>query len=287
MNEVTTPEQLDFSVDYKPTTITINNQDKLNQAINDYIAKYKGLVVTEESLADDKKTKQRLNALKKQLNDKRIEIHKNFDQPYINFKSTIDDMVSRIDDVVAPINDGINVFEEKQKQQRLAEVKALINEMAPNYKVEPDEIEIDQSWLTKSISKKKRLDGIAGAMTLKVQEKKRLAEGTAAVVNYAELLKIDAAGWIEQLKQGQDLSYLQEQMKHAAEEKANKAAYDAAIAKIKNAQLGNKTVNVDTGEVVAETKVLTLEITGTIDELWTVRHFLDDHGIEFKKIAMQ
>lgn len=287
MNEVTVDKQLDFSVEYKPTTITINNQDKLNQAIDAYINRYKNLVVTEQTLTDDKKVKQQLSSLKKQLNAKRIEIHKDFDQPYVDFKSEIDDMVERINQVIDPISAGISKFEEHQKQQRLAEVKALIDEMAPNYHVKSDEIEVDESWLTKSISKKKRLNAIADAMTLKAQENKRLAEGIAAITNYAELLKIDAAGWIEQLKQGQDLSYLQEQMKHAAEEKANKAAYYAAIAKIKNAQLGNKTVNADTGEVVIETKVLTLEITGTIDELWTVRHFLDDHGIEFKKVAMQ
>lgn len=287
MNEVTVDKQLDFSVEYKPTTIRINNQDKLNQAIDDYISRYAGLVVTEQTLADDKKVKQSLNSLKKQLNDKRIEIHKNFDQPYTDFKATIDDMIKRINDVIAPIDDGISVFEENQKQQRLDEVKALIVEMAPNYKVEPDEIEIDQSWLTKSISKKKRLNAIADAMTLKNQENKQLAEGITAIQNYAELLKIDAAGWIEQLKQGQDLSYLQEQMKHAAEEKANKLAYDEAVAKVKTEQQGNKTVDVDTGEIVKETKVLTLEIIGTVDELWAVRHFLDQNEIQFKKVAMQ
>ncbi|MFC6170387.1 DUF1351 domain-containing protein [Loigolactobacillus jiayinensis] len=287
MNELTASEQLDFSVEYKPTLITINNQDKLDQAIDDYISHYEKLVVTEQTLADDKKVKQSLNSLKKQLNSKRIEIHKKFDQPYTDFKAEIDNMIGRIEQVINPIDQGIAKFEEQQKKQRLDEVKALITEMAPNYHVDPGEIEIDESWLTKSLSKKKRLDAIAGAMTLKAQDKKRLAEGIAAVTNYAELLKIDVAGWIAQLKQGQDLSYLQEQMKRAAEEKAKKAEYEQAMTKLKTEQQGNKIVDTSTGEIVEETHTRVVKITCTKKQMWHLYEFMINNEITAETVVMK
>ncbi|WPC19476.1 DUF1351 domain-containing protein [Pediococcus inopinatus] len=298
--EIVTNEQLNFSVDYEPTKIIINNQDKLEKALTAFISKYENLVVSEATLPDDKKVKKELNGLKKQLNAKRIEIHKTFDQPYTDFKASIDGMISQIDEVVDPIDEGISKFEEQQKQQRLEDVKAEIAEMAPEYGVSIDEIEIDDSWLNKSLSKIKRTKAIADNMAYVRDQKQELANNVLAVTKYADSKDIEPAGWVEQLKQGQDLSYVMQAIDNAvakckedAEKAKHQAEYQAEMDKLAQKQVGDVTVDTDTGEIVQEPvqdpieseQSFTLMLTGTRDELWSVRNFLDEHHIKYEKLT--
>lgn len=295
--ELVPTKQLDFSVDYQPTKIVINNQDKLERALKAYINKYSGLVVSEQTLEDDKKVKKGLNSLKKQLNSKRIEIHKTFDQPYTDFKASIDGMVSQIDEVVNPIDEGISKFEEQQKQQRLEDVKAEIAEMAPEYGVSVDEIEIEDSWLNKSLSKIKRTKAIADNMAYIRDQKQELANNVLAVTKYADSKDIEPAGWVEQLKQGQDLSYVMQAIDHAAEQKEieaerarKQAEYQAEMDKLRQKQVGDVKIDTSTGEIVQEPAVddkqisCTLKITASKDQLWQVRNFFDDNQIKFETI---
>lgn len=295
--ELVPTKQLDFSVNYQPTKIVINNQDKLERALKAYINKYSGLVVSEQTLKDDKKVKKELNSLKKQLNSKRIEIHKTFDQPYTDFKASIDGMVSQIDEVVNPIDEGISKFEEQQKQQRLEDVKAEIVEMAPEYGISVNEIEIDDSWLNKSLSKIKRTKAIADNMAYVRDQKQELANNVLAVTKYADSKDIEPAGWVEQLKQGQDLSYVMQAIDHAAEQKEieaerarKQAEYQAEMDKLRQKQVGDVKIDTSTGEIVQEPAVddkqisCTLKITASKDKLWQVRNFLDDNQIKFETI---
>lgn len=289
--EIATSEQLDFSVDYQPTKIVINNQDKLERALKAYVNKYSGLVVSEQTLKDDKKVKKELNSLKKQLNSKRIEIHKMFDQPYTDFKASIDGMVSQIDEVVRPIDEGISKFEEQQKQERLEDVKAEITEMAPEYGVSVDEIEIEDAWLNKSLSNLKRTKAIADNMAYIRDQKRELANNILSITKYADSKDIEPAGWVEQLKQGQDLSYVMQAIDHAAEQKEveaeqarKQAEYQKSVDEANQKKVGNKTIDTNTGEVVKEERSVVLEITGSLQDLYNVRHFLDDHGIKFERV---
>ena len=70
-NELVTLEQVDIA--YTPATLQIKNKDVLDQAIEAFISKYEGIVVTEETLKDAKDSKAKVNALKKALEDKRKE----------------------------------------------------------------------------------------------------------------------------------------------------------------------------------------------------------------------
>jgi len=289
--EIATSEQLDFSVDYQPTKIVINNQDKLERALKAYVNKYSGLVVSEQTLKDDKKVKKELNSLKKQLNSKRIEIHKMFDQPYTDFKSNIDGMISQIDEVVNPIDEGISKFEEQQKQQRLEDVKAEIAEMAPKYDVSIDEVEIEDTWLNKSLSKIKRTKAIADNMAYVRDQKQELANSILAVTKYADSKDIEPSGWVEQLKQGQELTYVLQAIDHAAQAKSDEAEqakkreeYQKSIDAVTQEKVGTKVVDKNTGEIISDSRMVVLKITGSLQDLYDVRHFLDDHGIKFERV---
>lgn len=62
------------------------------------------------------------------------------------------------------LKETIDSFESEQKEQRRQNVKEIIEEMAPNYGVSADKIEIIDKWLLKSTAKKTILKEIAESM---------------------------------------------------------------------------------------------------------------------------
>lgn len=169
--------------------------------------------------------------------------------------------------------------------------------MRPEYGVSVDEIEIEDSWLNKSLSKIKRTKAIADNMAYIRDQKQELANNVLAVTKYADSKDIEPAGWVEQLKQGQDLSYVMQAIDHAAEQKEieaerarKQAEYQAEMDKLRQKQVGDVKIDTSTGEIVQEPAVddkqisCTLKITASKDQLWQVRNFFDDNQIKFETI---
>ncbi|WP_162257017.1 DUF1351 domain-containing protein, partial [Loigolactobacillus rennini] len=156
----------DFTVKYQPAPIVISNEAQLKQAVSEYAARYQDLVVTEETLADTKKVRAEMRKVVNQLDDNRKQVKRGYDQPLKDFEQQIKTLKGVVNQVITPIDQGIKELEERQRQARVETVKTTIAEMAPNYGVVPEDVEIIPEWLTKSISKKKLLDGIAGTMTI-------------------------------------------------------------------------------------------------------------------------
>lgn len=61
MQELTT----NVTVDFKPGNIKLENSELLKNAVMDLANKYKDLIITDETIKDDKKTKTELNGLLK------------------------------------------------------------------------------------------------------------------------------------------------------------------------------------------------------------------------------
>lgn len=73
-NELSLPE---YTIDYRPTVITINNFDQLKTVVEAYANKYQGMAVTASTEKESKSSRAELRKLKQALDDKRKEIRKN------------------------------------------------------------------------------------------------------------------------------------------------------------------------------------------------------------------
>ncbi|EHO50684.1 DUF1351 domain-containing protein [Lentilactobacillus kisonensis] len=204
-NELSLPE---YTIDYQLPVITINNFDQLKTAVEAYANKYQGMAVTASTEKESKSSRAELRKLKQALDDKRKEIRKKYAEPYQRFADQIKDLEMTLDSSINPIDAGLKELEEQQRQLRLKHVNALIAEMAPNYHVEPGEVEIDPTWLNKTTTKKKVTEGIADVMGYIKKQHDDLKTGISTITKYAQAYQIDPAGWIDQLKQGQDVNYL-------------------------------------------------------------------------------
>ncbi|MFR0567627.1 DUF1351 domain-containing protein [Lentilactobacillus parabuchneri] len=282
-NELSLPE---YTIDYQLPVITINNFDQLKTAVEAYANKYQGMAVTTSTEKESKSSRAELRKLKQALDDKRKEIRKKYAEPYQRFAAQIKDLEATLDSSINPIDAGLKELEEQQRQLRLKHVNALIAEMAPNYHVEPSEIDIDPTWLNKTTTKKKVIEGIADAMGYIKKQHDDLKTGISTITKYAQAYHIDPAGWIDQLKQGQDVNYLLQAIDNQVKlnkQKQQILEAQAAEAQTHQIQQKGKTIDTNTYEVVSQTVVL--KITATIPQMKLLRAFMDSNQIRYQRVG--
>lgn len=103
----------------------IFNFEDIKEALAAELELYKNLVFTEETKTDAKKTVAELRKLKKQINDKRIEVKKLYMQPYTDFEAKVKELDKLINEPITFISEQIDAFEQK----RIEEKRELINEI--------------------------------------------------------------------------------------------------------------------------------------------------------------
>lgn len=287
MNELQTIELPEYSIEYTHPEIAISNLDSLKETVDRIATQYRGLVVSEDTEKDAKDIKAKLNKLSKALDDRRKEIGKDYNKPFNAFKAEIDQLRSRLDDSIRPIDSALKELDAKQREERRVQVMATISEMAPNYEVHPEDIEIQDSWLNKSISKKKLLEEIAESMTRVKEVRDKLATDTNTITKYAEAKDIAPDGFVDQLVNGQEVDYLIQSIDNAAERKIKQQqAEEARVAEERTHQTkqGDSVVDTDTGEVVS--REVTLAITATIPQMKLLKSYMDANGIGYKRAGV-
>lgn len=276
----------DYTVDYQPVPIKINNLEGLQASIAQYVSRYSNLVITEDNVTDSKQVRAKLNKLKKALDDRRKEIKRNYNQPLREFETEVKKLEASIDMIIDPIDEGLGELEVQRREQRKDDVMGLIVVMAPNYGVGADEIEFDPRWLNKSISNKQIIQEVASSMTVVKQAKDKLATATTMITKYAQAVDVDPIPWIDQLKQGQDVQYLLQaidrQVESAKERERQRELKQQLAAEHQQETSTGKIVDTDTGEVVSLTR--TLKITATKDQMWGLSSYMKKNGIKFEAV---
>ena len=148
---------LEVQISRNNGTIDFNFED-LKDALTGELEFYKNLVFTEDTKADAKKTVAELRKLKKQINDKRIEVKKLYMQPYTDFEAKVKELDKLINEPIAYISEQIDAFEQK----RIEEKRELINEIYLELVSEREDIAgyaelnrvYDSKWENASTSKK-------------------------------------------------------------------------------------------------------------------------------------
>ena len=148
---------LEVQISRNNGTIDFNFED-LKDALTAELELYKNLVFTEDTKADAKKTVAELRKLKKQINDKRIEVKKLYMQPYTDFEAKVKELDKLINEPITFISEQIDAFEQK----RIEEKRELINEIYLELVSEREDIAgyaelnrvYDSKWENASTSKK-------------------------------------------------------------------------------------------------------------------------------------
>ncbi|WP_201308292.1 DUF1351 domain-containing protein [Companilactobacillus farciminis] len=299
-NEVETVSN-EFSVTYKPSELKINNFDELKAKVQNFSDQYKDLVATDESLAGAKSAKAELNKLVKAIDTERKRIKKEYNEPYNDFKLNIDDLQTILKKTIDPISEQITNIETQQRNERANKVRELINEMAPEYGINPDTIEIEHEWTNKTMSQTKLIRTLKDGFTALKHQQESLELNKKLVDEHCKTKGIDSSGWLSQIDQDTDIKQLLISIDRAVEDKArkeqqkkNEQEYEDAIRKSQQTKVEDKTVDQETGEIVDEEEAIdddapsqwtmAFRVTGDFDKLKLLNDFIIKNNISNEMI---
>lgn len=265
-NELT---ETTINVEMETPKIKITNKEKLDALVEAVVNKYSGIIVTEDTLPECKKTLAELRKLNKELNAKRLEKQREYETPVKKFKSQIDAYINQINDVISDIKQGTDEFEEKRKVEKQTVIQNLINEMAVNYGVDPETIEIDKKWLNKSTTMKKVTEEVSN----KMKEQQRLDDDWKIVKKYAQ----DKGMLADHYQTYIGVFSAFEIEKMIDEDADKKAAQEREAAKKKQLAVA---VDEETGEIKQAIQQVTFTIKGTEEQLNEVASYLKNSGVE-------
>lgn len=279
-NELVTLEQVDIA--YTPATLQIKNKDVLDQAIEAFISKYEGIVVTEETLKDAKDSKAKVNALKKALEDKRKEQKRIYNEPLNKFEKEIKANVEKLDQVYQSINEGVKFFEEQKREERKKEIEAKIAEISELNGVDPQTVEFRKSWLNATPSMAKKTEEIVEA----VQKQKRINKDVEMITEYCAKLDLPKTRYVEiardfdywEAKKAADSDHEELLQQKEAERLAKQALVEQEKEKLVEAN--GKQIDSETGEVVRELQIVSFKLKGTKQDLDNLAVAIKNSAIE-------
>lgn len=272
-----------IEVNFTPGTIEFPSADRLKLYVNETLEKTKGLVATDDSIKATKASRTEVNKLEKSIADVRKRYKKAWNEPFSAFESSLKELEGDCKAASQELKETIDSFESEQKEQRRQNVKEIIDEMAPNYGVSADKIEIIDKWLLKSTAKKTILEEIAESMkTLqrlnaeKAQVEKLCLKHGLPAERYIDLLQTMTYIEVEQVIEA-DLRKQEEvadlfKRQRAAEVVAQKASMvDAGDGRL---------IDTDTGELKHEFQRVSLELQGTKEQIDAVARYIAQSGVK-------
>lgn len=107
--------------------ISVNYEEVKNALEND-MAKYQNIIVTEETLKGCKATQKELAGLKIKIDTYRKDKKKKFSEPIVEFENKCKDLIALVESVETPIKDGIKVFDDEKKAEKADIAQQIIDE---------------------------------------------------------------------------------------------------------------------------------------------------------------
>ena len=104
------------------------NKEELEAAVRAKIAGYENVVYTEENIKTAKNDRAELNKLIKAIEERRKQVKNIINEPYAVFEAELKEITALINEPVALIDQQVKAFEEKQKEEKKAAIKATYDE---------------------------------------------------------------------------------------------------------------------------------------------------------------
>lgn len=276
------------TVDYQVGKLELKNAELLKNAVKEIADKYKGLIITDETVKSDKKTKTELNGLLKQLEDKRKEYKKQYQVPLKDFENSIKDIEAPLNDAINNLKLQLNDYDERLAKQKEEQIRSFIEEVCKEHKADAKDIIINPKWLNKSTSKKAWQDEAIQAIKLQDAEISRFEIDVANVKAFAKQLDVNPDSYIYQLNMGaSSVEVVQRMQQDVERDKKRQEALDAEIKAMKEAKkartkvVDDKVVDTETGEV-EKLETYNLVVTGKHEDLVNLAKFMEEHYINFK-----
>lgn len=279
------------TVKYQQGQIELQNAEALKQVVKQLADKYKDLVITEDTIKNDRATKNELNGLYKKLEEQRKAYKRAYKKPLDDFESKIKDIELPLNETLDNLKSQLKDYRERAKQAKADEIEEFIVDICDNYEyAEPTEVPIQSQWLNTSTSKKQWQESVLNAIKLVSEHNKQLNQTINTVKTVAETINVNADPYIRLAKNGSSSDVIIKQMNtdkanYEKREQAKELAKQAEMEK-RSAQVNNKTIDKETGEIIEnkpEIKAYRVIIKGTDKDIRKLGKFAKEHNIEIRK----
>ena len=254
--------------------IAWNNTELMADA-KERLRKYESKVYDDNSIAEAKADRATLNNVSKALNTARLDVKKQYEEPYLQFKSQVDEVIAHIDKVASTIAVQINEYEETRKVAKEAEIIGYfdnkIGDLAQFVKYEQI---YNPKWLNVTVSAKV----ISAEIDAKIEQiRNELLTIAALKSDDEETLK---AFYFRTLNLAAALT----ENEHL---KAEKQRIADAKAKAQAIAIATKEVNtppVEEPDPQEQTYTVKFEVNGTQSQIQALKEFLIKQQIDYKSI---
>lgn len=104
------------------------NFDEIEKQLAEELRQYDGIIFTEDTRIEAKKTVADLRKLKKSIDDSRKEVKAQWMEPYNRFEARVKQMIAIVDKPINYINGQVEAFEARRLEERQAEIQKIYNE---------------------------------------------------------------------------------------------------------------------------------------------------------------
>lgn len=155
---------IELQVTQVPAVLTANF-DEIKEMLSTQMEAYKSLDLSEESVEERKADRAFLRKIRKAVDDKRKDIKKSFNEPYVAFENEVKSLIALIDEPINTIDAALKSFEAQRVEERKLHNKQLYEATIGDYaEYLPFEYLDRPEWLNKSTSDKVIIDAIQTAI---------------------------------------------------------------------------------------------------------------------------
>ena len=112
--------------EFHPVDVSFN-YDELKKEIADRTLPYKGLIVTEDAIPTAKADLAKLRKLEKAIDDRRKDVKKEYNAPYMEFEAKIKDILSDIQEAEQNIDGQVKAFEKQAEDEKLSQIQKFFS----------------------------------------------------------------------------------------------------------------------------------------------------------------
>lgn len=291
----------DLSTALKPQEIAFN-YDELKTQLAEKLEKYKGLLVTEDGIAEAKKDRAMLRKVRDALNAEKITVKKQWMEPYTEFEQKVKVLLEMCDAPAREIDEQIKAFEERKKREKRDKLETLFREKigtAGEY-VSFEDI-FDPKWLNVTCALETATEQVEEICsryvedTLALNELCETVDSSTAVSLKARYRFTKSIACVLQAKKDIELEIAVREERRKAEEARRMEAERRAQENIQNAVGAEKPMEKPTEAPVetskpmeqydGETKtVIRFQVKGTMEQLRSLQKFMQENGIEYGAI---
>jgi len=137
------------------------NKDEITAAVKSITEQYKGLQYTEDDMKSAKEDRARLNAMKKAISDKRIQVKKLWNAPIEVFEAEVKEITVLIDEPIKMIDEQTSEYENRIKSEKKEALEGYFEGLMTDsdFELNFDRI-FEARYLNKTVSLKAAKDDI-------------------------------------------------------------------------------------------------------------------------------